>query len=240
MRELARTLHHRTLALTGLLVLSVACPPTLLARTAHDASPLPTACEVALARSAAPSHLRDAAGVWVMTAEGYREHAASSNGFVCIVNRDRPEVLKPTCFDAEGAATIVPKIVAVGGWLAEGVTVEQVRSRVEEGFQSGRFVRPSRPGIAYMLSQYNRPWQGPDQPLGRFPPHVMFYAPDLTNEDIGFRFGTSDAMAGDPFIGYQGPHGYMIVITGTLETEPTPVDPSCPAWIEPRADTIDR
>jgi hypothetical protein len=36
----------------------------------------------------------------------------------------------------------------------------------------------------------------------------MFYAPHLTNEDIG-----SNGASGLPFVAYQGPHGYMIMPT---------------------------
>src|SRR5262249_44708179 len=40
-----------------------------------------------------------------------------------------------------------------------------------------------------------------------FPPHVMFYAPNLTNDDIG-----ADGSPGMPFVAYQGPQGYMIMV----------------------------
>ena len=45
-----------------------------------------------------------------------------------------------------------------------------------------------------------------------FPPHVMFYAPNLTNADLGT---TPEALATDPslpFVAYQGPHGFIIVV----------------------------
>ena len=46
--------------------------------------------------------------------------------------------------------------------------------------------------------------------LAGFPPHVMFYAPNLTNEDIGF---SGDPSTGLPFVAYQGPQAYMIVVS---------------------------
>jgi hypothetical protein len=45
----------------------------------------------------------------------------------------------------------------------------------------------------------------------------MFYAPNLTNADIGI---TREALRADPslpFIAYQGPHGVMIVLSSRRE-----------------------
>jgi hypothetical protein len=42
----------------------------------------------------------------------------------------------------------------------------------------------------------------------------MFYAPNLTNADLGT---TPEALAKDPslpFVAYQGPQGYIIVLAG--------------------------
>ena len=42
----------------------------------------------------------------------------------------------------------------------------------------------------------------------------MFYAPNLTNADLGT---TPEALAKDPslpFVAYQGPHGFIIMLAG--------------------------
>ncbi len=192
---------------------------------------LPPACELELALAAAPDHLRAAAGVWALEKDGYRRVRESGNGFDCIVNRDHPRVLKPTCFDAAGAVTIVPKIVRVGQWRREGVGPEELRRRVDRGFASGEFERPARAGVAYMLSNYNRPWYPQSSTLGRFPPHVMFYAPDVTGEDIGFdpqAFGQNPRL---PMVAYQGPQGFFVMITGeNTERREGELD-DCPSWV---------
>ena len=41
----------------------------------------------------------------------------------------------------------------------------------------------------------------------------MFYAPNLTNADLGI---TPEALAKDPslpFVAYQGPHGFIIMVS---------------------------
>jgi len=192
---------------------------------------LPASCEIDLALSAAPEHLRAAASVYALEEQGFVRVVEGDGAFTCIVNRDDPRVLKPTCFDAEGAATIVPKILLFGERMMAGDPIEKIREEVESAFASGRFVSPRRPGVAYMLSRYNRPWNGTDRRLGWFPPHVMFYAPNLTNEEIGHSMAHHDPNRPLPRIGYGGPHGYMIMISddGTRRSRSDLTD--CPDWV---------
>jgi hypothetical protein len=166
--------------------------------------------EITLALSAAPAHLRKEAGVYAFDKDGFVQVRPSSNGFTCIVNRDHPLSRKPTCYDAEGTATILPKVLRVGELLAKGIPMPAIESEIAEGFRTGRYVAPRRPGVAYMLSDGNLDF---DPSTGRtrlFPPHVMFYAPNLANEDIG---STGDGSGGLPFIAYPGPHAFMIMMT---------------------------
>ncbi len=192
---------------------------------------LPAACETSLALAAAPEHLREGADLWLFGEAGYEQVREGDNGFTCLVNRDDPRVLKPTCYDAEGSRTIVPKVLEVGRWLTAELSQEEIRARLEAGFADGTFRSPERGGVAYMLSHYNRPWDPRRQRLGWFPPHVMFYAPGVTNADIGF---SGEAYMNDavmPLVGYQGPHGFLIV-RRELEARPWehPV-PECPSWV---------
>ena len=192
---------------------------------------LPEACEVGLALSAAPENLRPAVGLLILREEGYRRVRASTNGFDCIVNRDHPMAIKPTCFDAEGAATIVPKIVQVGDWLLEGLDTTEIERRVAEGFESGLFRAPARPGVAYMLSNFNRPWNPNTETLGWFPPHIMFYAPELTNRDIGFDPASYEPGQMLPLIAYEGPHGFMVMVTGETRPRAKGELKRCPDWV---------
>jgi len=165
--------------------------------------------EIQLALSAAPEHLREKAGVYALEKDGFVKVRDSGNGFTCIVNRDHPLNLKPTCYDAEGTATILPKVVFVGALLMKGTPLPEINDAVRKGFESGRFLSPRRPGIAYMLSGDIRNFNPKTGKTRSFPPHVMFYAPNLTNEDIGSK---GDGEGGLPFIAYQGPQGYMIMM----------------------------
>jgi hypothetical protein len=162
--------------------------------------------ETAMALSAAPEHLRAGAGVYVLTPAGYKRARQSTNKFTCIVNRDHPRALKPTCFDEEGTTTILPTILRVGELMMQGKPLSDIAAEIHADFASGKYASPRRPGIAYMLSGEIRNVNPATGAVSSFPPHVMFYAPNLTNEDIG-----SNGTIGLPFVAYQGPHGYMIM-----------------------------
>lgn len=169
--------------------------------------------EIALALSAAPEHLRAGAAVWVLEKNGFVKVRDSRNGFGCIVNRDHPLNRKPTCYDAEGVATIVPRVLRVGELLMQGKPLPEINAEIQEAFRTGKFISPRRPGVAYMLSGDIRRFDSASGSVVSFPPHVMFYAPNLTNEDIG---STGDGAGGMPFIAYQGPQGFMIMMPGTM------------------------
>jgi hypothetical protein len=178
--------------------------------------------EVALAISAAPAHLRDAATVFVFGRDGYRRVRVGTNGFTCLVNRDGAQsgdrTLRPTCWDGEGSRTIVPVMLRVGTLLAQGKSAAAIRDDIDTGFRTGHFQAPTRVGIAYMLAGDVRDVDtatGAVRSLAH-PPHYMIYAPGVTNADIGM---TIEASRRDPtlptvYAGYSGGSNtaYLIVL----------------------------
>lgn len=179
---------------------------------------LPRDKEIALALSAAPEHLRKDAAVYALDRNGFVKVRESKNGFTCIVNRDHPLNQKPVCFDAEGTATILPKILRVGELLMQGKSMSEINAEIAEGFRTGKYIAPRRAGVAYMLSGDIRNFNPSTSKVESFPPHVMFYAPNLTNADLGT---TPEALAKDPslpFVAYQGPHGFIIVVSSDMKS----------------------
>ena len=178
---------------------------------------LPREKEIDLALSAAPEHLRKGAAVYVLERDGFVKVRESTNGFTCIVNRDHPLSEKPVCFDTEGTATILPKILRVGEFLMRGQSMSQIDAEIAEGFRTGKYIAPRRAGVAYMLSGDIRNFNPRTGRVESFPPHVMFYAPNLTNADLGT---TPEALASDPslpFVAYQGPHGFIIMLANPVK-----------------------
>jgi hypothetical protein len=190
---------------------------------------LPQGQEIELALSAGPEHLRSEATVYVFGKKGYEKIRSGKNGFTCMVNRDGNQTgdndLKPTCWDAEGTATIVPVMLRVGQLLAEGRTASEIKDAIEAGFSAGRFSSPRKTGIAYMLRgdvEYNPKTREISKTL--FPPHYMIYAPGVTNADIGMNADAYNKQPSLPLVysGYSGGvrTAYIIVIAAQNNAHP--------------------
>jgi hypothetical protein len=172
---------------------------------------LPQEQEIELALSAGPEHLRLDATVYVFGKTGYQKTRSGKNGFTCMVNRDGNQTgdndLKPTCWDAEGSATIVPVMLRVGELIAQGKTADEIKHDIDAGFSEGRFSSPRKTGIAYMLRgdvQYDPKTRQITKTL--FPPHYMIYAPGVTNADIGMNMDAYKKHPSLPLVyaGYSG------------------------------------
>ena len=174
---------------------------------------LPRALEVELALSAAPTHLRDGATVWVLETSGYTIARKGSNAFTCVVSR-RAGDLFPVCWDAEGARSLLPLDVEDAQLRLSGKSSSEIETIVAERFKSGRYHAPSRAGIAYMLSpmRYRIDEHG-GVTRTTSNPHLMFYGPNLTDGDIG---GVRGAFV---FMNRVGPDGMMIVPVGQKERD---------------------
>ena len=167
--------------------------------------------EIELALKAAPIHLRQGATVLVFTKHGYEKVRSGSNGFNCMVNRDGLQngdnSVYPTCWDPEGSHTILPVMLRVGELLAQDKSAAEIKRDIDEGFARGQFHSPSKAGIAYMLAgdvKFDR--KSGQLSTTEFPPHYMFYAPGVTNADIGVSGDALKQTPGLPFVysGYSG------------------------------------
>ena len=165
----------------------------------------PAAIQIALAESAGPPVGADAA-IFVLGTNGYTKARDGRNGFTCLVSRQRRDTLEPECFDAEGTATVVPVRMFVEQQRAAGTADSRIDALVEEGYKSGRFKAPSKPGLVYMLSDYNYVFDPERKAVIHFPGHLMFYAPYATPRDVG-------SGPGAPYIVAPGtPHALFIVV----------------------------
>jgi hypothetical protein len=191
-----------SLAAAAMLMQSPAAPAPTFTRPGSPAA------EATLALSALPESLRANATVYVLGRKGYEKHQSGTNGLTCLVEQSRPDTQEPICWDAEGAETIMPLVMDKAAWRAAGAAEDEIERRAAAGFESGKYRAPRRSGVAYMLSADNYVFNG--QKVIRYSPHVMFYAPYLTNKDIGSNGKDPNA----PWIlGEGSPHAYIIVVT---------------------------
>jgi hypothetical protein len=183
---------------TALIPATAAAPEYELPRV-YDAS-MPRDQQITLAESAAPAEVSSKATVYVLGPKGYEKAREGTNGFSCFVGRHfvkpaettQPETtraettIEPQCFDAEGSRTLLLVYLHGEELRTNGKSEAEIKADVANGYKEGRYQYPSKPGFLYMMSSQNRLSAIPEHGTGIFPPHLMFYAPNMTTKDIGF------------------------------------------------------
>ena len=146
---------------------------------------LPRATEIALARSAAPEAVSAGARVYVLTDGGFVVADSGTSGVACVVNRSWPESLEPHCYDAEGAATILPMELRRTELRHRGASEAAVEREIADGLASGRFRLPRRPALSYMMSAGQLLYDDDGRRVGAWRPHLMLFIPYVTNAELG-------------------------------------------------------
>lgn len=217
--NIARKLAWLLLALAGTTASASENTPAL--------TPMPEALEIRFALSAVPAALREKATVYVLdTARGYRIARQGSSGIACLVERTqwefaefRDDLYVPLCYDAAGKPYL-QAIMDTAALRAQGVDAGALKARMEPRFRDGTYV-PRKAGLSYMLAPVMRTAGPPDLQVHTMAmPHLMFYAPGLTNADIGAMPELADrASLRWPFIDRQGidEHSYIIQMVGAAE-----------------------
>ena len=156
---------------------------------------MPESLEVRYALSAAPPHLRAGATTYVLDpSKGYMLNHSGTNGVSCIVVRSdwqwpdqpfRDDIAWPVCFDAEGSKTLLQDYIYTAELRARGMDAKQVHLEVRKKFGTQGYPNPARTGVAYMIAPVMRGWTARPEPVTMNMPHYMFYAPGVTDADIG-------------------------------------------------------
>ena len=190
-----RSLNSMKVFVVGTLSIGLFSSTALIHATAqelprvYDAS-MPRDQQITLAESAAPAEVSSKATVYVLGPKGYEKAREGTNGFSCFVGRHfvKPAetTIEPQCFDAEGSRTLLLVYMHGEELRTNGKSEAEIKADVANGYKEGRYQHPSKPGFLYMMSSRNRLSAIPEHGTGIFPPHLMFYAPNMTTKDIGF------------------------------------------------------
>lgn len=215
------------LSLTILATILAGIPaPTSAPDSTIDA--MPPALETRYALSALPAALRADATVYLLDpADGYRVSRQGTSGVTCLVQRTawelkdfRDDIYIPLCYDAKGAKTYLKAIMDAGSLRAQGLTPEQLYAEMTSRFAKGTYETPGS-GVSYMIAPVQRTIGPPDLKVVTISlPHLMFYAPGVTNEDLGAAPDLADpSTLAWPFIDRQGipEQSYMIQLVGEAE-----------------------
>jgi hypothetical protein len=221
--------HHHTI--TALLASSLlgmaAAMPAHAAETMLDR--MPAGLETQFALSAAPPGLRAKATVYLLDPKkGYYIARQGTSGVACAVQRTqweaadfRNDIYYGICFDAAGVKTYLQVVLDAAALRAQGMSPAVLKAEIEKRFRDKTYVPPAKPGVSYMVGPIMRTFGPPDMKVQTMAmPHLMFYAPNLTNADIGAVPNLSDfSSLIYPFVDKQGiaEHTYMIQLMGEAE-----------------------
>jgi hypothetical protein len=158
--------------------------------------------EIALARSAAPPSISDAAEVMVLGRDGYTTAVHGTNGFLCIVERSwasatdspdfwNPKLRAPNCFNPAATKTFVPIFLMKTKLALAGKSKEQILQATTAAFDKKELPAIEPGAMCYMMSkqQYlgdrDKSWQ----------PHLMFFVAGNTEKSWGANLDGSPIMA---------------------------------------------
>ena len=213
------------IAMITALLFSLPAPAQPASTGIRKIQPLPRDLEIQLALSALPPHLRDNATVYVLNPDkGFEVARKGSNGFQAFVARTgddsfrgswplttyRDDILYPISFDEAGANAQMRVFFDAAEMQAKGTPPEELKKMIQDRYKTGYYKAPEREGLSYMLSPILRTYWNPeknDEVVTASIPHVMYYAPNVTNQEIG---GIQPGSGPYPFVIMPGPHGYMI------------------------------
>jgi hypothetical protein len=160
--------------------------------------------EIALARSAAPKSISDAAEVLVLGRNGYTTAVKGSNGFVCMVQRGwsgstdfsdfwNPKQRAPICFNPPAAKSYGALIVLKTKWVLAGKSKAEIGRAVESALDKKEIPPLGPAAMSYMMSkqQYlndsDKAWR----------PHLMFFVPGVPASSWGGNLTDSPVLAAD-------------------------------------------
>jgi hypothetical protein len=193
---------------------------------------MPAKLETQFALSAAPPRLRDKASVYLLDpAKGYYLSRQGTSGVTCIVQRTdwempdlRNDVYWPVCYDAVGTKTYLRTIMDAAALRAQGMSAAAMKAEIEQRYRDKTYKVPEKAGVSYMVGPIMRAVGPPDLQVHTMAmPHLMFYAPFVTNEDIGAApdFNDRSSLA-YPFLDKHteggAEHSYIIQLLGEVET----------------------
>jgi hypothetical protein len=120
--------------------------------------------EIALARSAAPASISDAAKVMVLRRDGYVAAAKGSNGFVCIVERSwgkatddpefwNPKMRAPHCFNPAASRTFLPIFLQKTKLVLAGKSRAQILAETASALDKGELPALAPGAMCYMMAK---------------------------------------------------------------------------------------
>ena len=211
-------MQKKTLSFLALVFLAQVILPraTFLARAQTEKAPYPAmapldrylvpdeSSEIALAHSAAPASISDAAEVMVLGRKGYATAVKGSNGFLCLVERSwgaatnepdfwNPKVRAPICFNPPAARTFVPTFLMKTKLVLAGKSKTEIVQATSSALDKKELPALEPGAMCYMMSsrQYLN-----DRAMS-WHPHVMVFVAGDAEKSWGANLPGSPVIAAD-------------------------------------------
>jgi hypothetical protein len=125
---------------------------------------MPTAAEIALARSAAPTAVSANATILVLAENGYQTAVSGANGFTCLVERawmspfDSPEfwnpkIRGPVCYNPAASGSILAYTMQRTRLALAGRSREQMLASIRETVAHREVPEPAPGAMSFMMSK---------------------------------------------------------------------------------------
>ena len=180
------------LAIITFSLVGVSAPASQAADTTIEQ--MPAKLETQFALSALPPALRDHATVYLLDPKkGYQLSRQGTSGVTCLVERtaweqadSRNDIYVPLCYDAAGSKSYLKVIMDTAALRIQGMSPAALKAEIASRYKNQTYQAPAQAGLSYMIAPVMRTWMMPDFKVHTMSmPHLMFYAPNITNEDIG-------------------------------------------------------
>jgi hypothetical protein len=186
-----------------------------------------TNSEIALARSAAPKSVSDAAEVMVLGPQGYTTAVKGTNGFLCYVERSwanttdnaefwNPKLRSPNCFNAAAARTVAQVYLMKTKLVLAGKSRSEIAQTVASALDRGELPALEPGAMCYMMSKE----QYLNDTGKHWHPHLMFYVAG----DVAPSWGAN--LPGSPVIAVNNPEArvtvFMVVLHHWSDGTPAP------------------
>ena len=183
--------------------------------------------EIALARSAAPASVSDAAEVMVLRRDGYATAVKGSNGFLCIVERAwantsdasdfwNPKMRAPTCYNAAAASTFLRIFLMKTKLVLAGKSKAEIGAATASALVNKELPALAPGAMCYMMSKQQYLNDG----ARNWHPHVMF----LVAGDAAKSWGAN--LPGSPIIAADNPEArvtiFMVLANEWSDGTPAP------------------
>jgi hypothetical protein len=160
--------------------------------------------EIALARTAAPPSISDAAEVMVLKRSGYATAVKGSNGFLCLVERSwgaatddsdfwNPKVRAPICFNPLAASAFVPIFLMKTKLVLAGKSKTEIVQATSSALDKKELPALEPGAMCYMMSsrQYLN-----DRAMS-WHPHLMVFVVGNAEKSWGANLPGSPVIAAD-------------------------------------------